>query len=328
MTSSSRRQVLSRLALAAIAPNVLTRAARAQDTAWPTRQVRWILPFGPGSGVDVGARLLTDRLAARWGQPVIVDNRPGGDGIIAMTAFLNANDDHVLLYCGTGSYTVHPYTIESLPYDFQRDLTPIARVANTVMAVTTPASMNIGSLKDLIALARARPGQLNAAIPQGISELVFDGFVKREGLNIQKVPYKDVVQAVPDLVESRINIMYTSYTVVRPVAIAGTAKVLAVSGLERASTLPQIPTAVEAGVPSLELGGLSGLFGPAKMPLELRQRIGADVVAAMQDDTILSRLSASGQTPAPGGPEALADSVKQQVDEVGAIATMLGMKRK
>jgi tripartite-type tricarboxylate transporter receptor subunit TctC len=302
--------------------------ARAQTTTWPTRPVRWIIPFGPGSGVDVGARLLTDRLAEKWGQPVVVDNRPGGDGIIAMTAFLNANDDHVLLYCGTGSYTVHPYQIEKLTYDFQRDLAPLARVANTIMAVTATTRMNAGSLKDIIALAKAQPGKLNAAVPQGISELVFDGFVKAEGLDIQKVPYKDVVQAVPDLVEGRINIMYTSYAVVRPVATAGTAKVLAVGAQARVDTLPNIPTAREAGVPSFELDGLSGLFGPSKMAMDVRKKIGADIVAVMADKTILERLALSGQAPAPGGPEALEDSVRRQVDQVAAIAKLLGMTKK
>lgn len=303
-------------------------AARAQTPTWPTRPVRWILPFGPGSGVDVGARLLADRLSAKWGQAVIIDNRPGGDGIIAMTAFLNANDDHILLYCGTGSYTVHPYQIEKLTYDFERDLAPIAHVSNTIMAVTAPASMKLGSLKELVALAKAQPGKLNAAVPQGISELVFDGFVKSEGLDIQKVPYKDVVQAVPDLVEGRINVMYTSYAVVRPVATAGTAKVLAVGAQERISTLPNIPTARQSGVPSFELDGLSGLFGPAKMPLALRQKIGADVVEAVRDQTISERLMASGQAPAPGGPEELGAAVKGQIDQVAAIATLLGLQKK
>ena len=323
------RNLDRRAALALAGGALLTGAgARAQSVNWPTRPVRWIIPFGPGSGVDVGARLLTDRLAEKWGQPVVVDNRPGGDGIIAMTAFLNANDDHVLLYCGTGSYTVHPYQIEKLPYDFQRDLAPLARVANTIMAVTATTRMNAGSLKDVIALAKAQPGKLNAAVPQGISELVFDGFVKAEGLDIQKVPYKDVVQAVPDLVEGRINIMYTSYAVVRPVATAGTAKVLAVGAQARIDTLPNIPTAREAGVPSFELDGLSGLFGPSKMAMDVRRKIGDDVVAVMADKTILDRLALSGQAPAPGGPEALAESVNRQVDQVATIAKLLGMKKK
>ena len=122
--------------------------------------------------------------------------------------------------------------------------------------------------------------------------------------------------------------MYTSYAVVRPVAAAGTAKVLAVGAQQPVPTLPGIPTARQAGVPSFELDGLSGLFGPAKMPLDLRKRIGADVIAVMADETISSRLAASGQAPAPGGPDDLAASVQRQVDQVDAIAKLLGMARK
>ena len=188
--------------------------------------------------------------------------------------------------------------------------------------------MKLGSLKEFVALARARPGQLNAAVPQGISEFVFDGFVKTEKLDIQKVPYKDVVQSVPDLVEGRINAIYASYATVRPAALAGGATVLAVGTRDRVAYLPEIPTTREAGVPSLELDGLSGLFGPAKMPIELRRKIGADIVDALKDKTILSRLDQSGQMPAPGGPEDLGASVQAQIDQVDAIAALIGMKKK
>ena len=315
--------VLAFFGFAAVAP-VQAQAPQ----AWPTHTVRFILPFGAGSGIDVGARLLAERLSQRWGQPVIIENRPGGDGILAMTVFLNANDDHVLLFTSSGSYTVHPYQIEKLPYDFKRDVMPIARVANTVMAVSVPTSAKVGSLKEFVALIKSQPGKFNSAVPQGISELVFDGFVKQEGLDIQKVPYKDIVQAVPDLVEGRLNLLYTSYAVVRPTAEGGAARVLAVGAQERVPTLSSIPTAVEAGIPSLQLDGLSGLFGPTKLPLELRKRIGDDVVAVMNDPVILSRLAASGQTPAPGGATDLEKSVQGQIDQVDAVAKLLGMQKK
>ena len=219
------------LAMCVAALSIAPGAAQAQD--WPVRSVRFILPFGAGSGIDVGARLLAEKLSQRWKQPVIVENRPGGDGILAMTVFLNANDDHVLLFASSGSYTVHPYQIEKLPYDLKRDVMPIARVANTIMAASVPSKSGISSLKEFVALAKAQPGKLNAAVPQGISELVFDGFVKTEGLDIQKVPYKDIVQAVPDLVEGRLNMLYTSYAVVRPSAEGGGAKVLATGTREQ-----------------------------------------------------------------------------------------------
>ena len=153
--------------------------------------MRFILPFGPGSGLDVGARLIAEKLSVRWGQPVVIENRPGGDGILAMTSFVNANDDQVLLFAAPGSYVVNPYLMEKVPYDFKRDVMPIARVAITVLAASVPGRSDTKSLKEFVKLARANPGKLNAAMPQGISELVFDGFTKTESLDIQKVPYKE-----------------------------------------------------------------------------------------------------------------------------------------
>ena len=129
----------------------------AAETAWPTRPVKLILTLGPASGADIAARLLADRLAQRWGQPVIVENRPGGDGIVAINAFVTAHDDHVLLFAPTSSFTAHPFLHENLPYK-PADLVPITRVSNTIVAISVPASLDVASLDQLVALARAQPG--------------------------------------------------------------------------------------------------------------------------------------------------------------------------
>src|SRR5207245_877099 len=136
---------------------------------WPQRSVRFILPLGPGSGTDIGARLFADRLSARWGQPVVVENRPGGDGMIAITAFIGAHDDHTLLFAPTSSFTAHPLLHDKLPYD-PRELLPIARVSNTLVVVAVPGSLQIGSLAELIALARAEPGKLNFTTATGVTD--------------------------------------------------------------------------------------------------------------------------------------------------------------
>ena len=135
--------------------------------SWPQRTVKFILPLGPGAGVDITARLLADRLSARWGQSVVIENRPGGDGVVAVTAFTGARDDHTLLMAPSSSFTAHPYLHEKLPYD-PRDLAPIARVTNTIVAVVVPTSSPINSLADLVAAARAKPGELNWATITGM----------------------------------------------------------------------------------------------------------------------------------------------------------------
>jgi tripartite-type tricarboxylate transporter receptor subunit TctC len=149
----------SLLALVLLAPFMLsTPPALAQS--WPQRTVKFLLPLGPGSGVDIGSRLLADRLSARWGQPVVVENRPGGGGIVAIGAFVSAHDDHELLMTPTSSFTAHPYLHDNLPYK-PSDLLPIARVSNTVLSIAVPTSLEARSLEHLVGLTRTQPGKLN-----------------------------------------------------------------------------------------------------------------------------------------------------------------------
>ena len=124
--------------------------------SYPQRAVRFILPFGPGAGVDITARMLAERLATRWGKPVVVENRPGGDGIVAINVFVTANDDHTLLFVPTSTFTAHPYTHDKLPYDPERDLLPVATVTVIVIALASPESLKLGSLGDFVAMARAQ----------------------------------------------------------------------------------------------------------------------------------------------------------------------------
>ena len=125
--------------------------------AWPQRTVKFILPFGAGSATDIAARLIGEKLTARWGKPVIIENRPGGDGLVAINAFTSANDDHVLLYASSASFLAHPYTQEKLPYNLERDLAPIARVTDTVLSVSVPGSSDIKTVADFVKAAKATP---------------------------------------------------------------------------------------------------------------------------------------------------------------------------
>jgi tripartite-type tricarboxylate transporter receptor subunit TctC len=291
--------------------------------AWPQRPVKFIVTLGPGSGADIGARLLADRLSARWGKPVVIENRPGADGLVAIQAFINAADDHTLLFTPAGSFTVHPLQYSKLPY-VPEDLVPIARVSNTVIAVGVPASLKIGTLADFTKLARAEPGKLNAAVVSGITEFTFDYFVKTAGLGIAKVPYRDIVQAATDLSEGRVQVMMSSYAILQPHALAGRVKVIAVTGHDRTTILPDIPTANESGFPALEVEGLVGLFGPRGISSELRARIGADVAAVAADPTIAERLAATAQVPNPGGPAEFAAAIDRQRAQIAVIAQALG----
>src|SRR5436190_10758563 len=208
---------------------------------WPQRPVKFIVPFGPGAGADIGARLLAERLPARWGKPVVVENRPGGDSLVAIQAFLSANDDHVLLFAPSGNFTVHPFQYEKLPYA-PADLVPIARVSNTIIAVGVPSTDKVNTVAEFVAAARAAPGKFNAAAVPGFTDFVFDYFVKTAGLSLQKVPYRDTVQAATDLGEGRLQIYMGSYAILRPQTEARRIKLIVVNGRERVPSLPDVPT--------------------------------------------------------------------------------------
>lgn len=290
---------------------------------WPTRPVRFIVTLGAGSGADIGARLFADRLSQRWGQPVVVENRPGGDGIVAINAFVGAHDDHVLLFSPTASFTAHPFLHDHLPYK-PSDLVPITRVSNTVIAIAVPNSLGVNSLSELVALARSEPGKLNWAGVTGALDFMFAGWLKQEGLNISKVAYKNPVDAANDLAEGRVQVYEASLAIVRPQLQTGRIKLLAVTNTVRAPSEPDLPTVQQAGFSALTLDGLVGLFGPTGMPLALRQRITEDF-RAVADDTIKDRLNVTGQILNVGGPEEFAASIEDQRAKVAGFARELGI---
>ncbi len=299
-------------------------APRALAEDWPTRPVRFILTLGPGSGADIGARMLADKLSQRWGQPVIVDNRTGGDGIVAINAFVSAHDDHVLLFTPTSSFTAHAFLHDHLPYKAS-DLVPITRVSNTIVSVSVPTSLNVDSLAKLVALAREKPGQLNWAGLTGALDFLLAGWLQEENLNITKVAYKNPVDAANDLAEGRVQLYESAFAIVRPQLQTGKIKLLAVTNTVRAPNLPDLPTVAEAGFPALSVDGLVGLFGPTGMSQAARDKITADI-RAVADDTIKQRLLATGQLLNIGGADEFAKSIEQQRTQVADFAKKLGVQ--
>jgi tripartite-type tricarboxylate transporter receptor subunit TctC len=296
----------------------------AHAQSWPQRNVRFIVPLGPGSGVDIAARLFADRLAARWGKPVVVENRPGGGGLVAIGAFVGAHDDHTLLFAPASTFTAHPYQHDKLPYD-PAELIPVARVANALLGFGVPAAMKIATLAELCTRVRAAPGKLNWATATGASEFLLVSFLKHAQLGMTKVPYCDTVAPATDLAEGRIQLYFVSLAVLRPHVEAGKVKIIAVSNSVRIPDEPDIPTVAEAGFPALAFDGLAGLLATREMAADVRARIAADVKAA-SDHEIAARLLATGQIMSPGVAADFAASIEAQRAAIATIATEMGIK--
>src|SRR4051812_42781809 len=268
--------------------------------ALPDRAVRLIVPVPAGSAADFTARLFAQRLSVRWAQPVVIENRPGADGIIGVASFVNLHDDHTLLFAISAVATVHAVQNENLPYDPIEDLPPIASASEIVLAIAASENSGIHSLEDLVRSARAAPGKLNWASSPGLPPLIFGAFIKGSGLELASIFYRDLAPAVQDLAEGRLDIYVHALSVIMPQAQSGRVRILAVASQQRAAAMPDVPSVVELGFPDLSMQGLCGFFGSRGMAGAIRERVAADVMAIANEPDIQQRLAAVGQAARPG----------------------------
>src|SRR5258708_9105988 len=220
---------------------------------WPERGVKIITSFPAGTGGDLSARLYAERLTLRWGKPVIVENKPGADGILAVTAVIGIRDNHTLLYTNGGPVTTNAFNHDNLPYDPVRDLIPISSGPDVSIAVSIPASLKIDSLASFIVPARAQPGKLNWGATPGALDYVVPSFLKRAGLDLTHVSYKDVAPALQDLAEARIHLYVSALASQLGMVRGGKRKVIAITNRERSAVGPEAPTTAEAGFGGLAL---------------------------------------------------------------------------
>jgi len=318
---------MRKLALAvAVLLSALPLASLAQT--WPQRPVKLILTLGPGSGADIGARLFAERLTTRWGQPVVVENRPGGDAVIAINAVLSANDDHTLLWTPTASLVGHPYTLEKMPYD-PKDLVPVARVTSTVVTLAVPAAAGFNSLKDVVDYARRERGKLNWTSVVAVTDVVLEAFFKKAGIEAVRVPYKNPTAAVTDLLENRLQLYSSAYAIVRPQLSGGRIKLVAVQNRARVQGL-DLPTVAELGYPDLTFDGLVGVIAArgSNLPAAARDRIAADIKAVAADPVVAERLVATAQINYPGNAQEFAASMEEQERNMDAVAKFVGMPKR
>jgi tripartite-type tricarboxylate transporter receptor subunit TctC len=309
---------LAILALVTFALAAAPAGAQNSSQPWPRKIVRFIVPLPPGSGMDLSARLVAERLTERWGQPVVVENRQGADGIPAVTGLLSARDNHTFLFSFAGIVTFNHLLHEQLPYD-PKELVPIAPVIDNFLGVAASAVLGVDTLAGLIAAAKAQPGKLNWAATPGLPYYVLLALQKAAGIDMVQVSYRDFAPAYQDLNQGRLHVVGTGVPTLVPHHQAGTARLLFVTNRERSPQAPEIPTAAQAGYAELTFDGVSGIFGASDTPPEIRARIAADVRAIIADPAFRARVTAVGTAPRLDTPEEFAAAIDAQRAKVAAI---------
>lgn len=300
----------------------------AHAQGWPSRTVKLITPQPAGTAIDSGLRMFADRLAKRWGRSVIVENRPGGDGIPATSSFVMARDDHALYGSPGYPFTIAPWMLDKLPYDPKADVSPIALVFETPLMIAASAKLEASTLGELEKLAKSQPGKLNWASTAGLPNFAFNYFLRTTGSEMAYVPYRDAASALNDVGEGRVQIYATSYGTVLPLLQSGKIKVLAMLGGERIALAPEVPTSAEAGYPKVRADGFAGLFGVRGMPSALRDRIAADVRAIAEDEEVRGVMAKSAMVPRGLSPAQFQKVLEEQSRLVREMVSVLGLERK
>lgn len=272
--------------------------AAAQD-AWPNNTVRLIVPFAPGGSTDVIARMMAQKYSELWGQTVVVDNRAGAGGNLGADIVAKAPADGYTLLFGTGSITINPQLYKKMPFDTRKDLMPITNVASGPMLVVVPDDSPVQSVKELIALAKAKPGTINfgsAGVGSQV-HLAGENFANAAGIDIIHVPYKGEAPAYTDLISRQTQMMVGNFAAASALLGKGRLRALAVTSRQRMPSMPDVPTVAESGLPGFENTGWFGLLAPAGTPPAILARIHADTVKILAGTETKARLYVQGMTP-------------------------------
>ena len=286
-----------KVALCATAIAVSGLASARDGAAFPSRPVRMVIHIGPGSSMDIIGRVLGQRMSELWGQPLIVDNRAGAGGTIGMEVAAKAPPDgHTILF-GSGSMAIAPSFYKKLPFDTQRDFEPVTQLTSRYNALVVPVSSPLNSVKEVIALARSKPGHVSYGSGGGTGSsdhLAGELFALMTGTQLLHVPYKSGPQAMTDLIGGQLVIYMGGVPVNLPMIKSGKLRPLGVSSLKRISQLPDVPTIAEAGVPGFEVNVWYGLFAPRGTPQKIIEKISADVSRIVKTPETRERFAGLG----------------------------------
>lgn len=303
-------------------------AGTALAQGFPSKPLRILVPFPPGGGTDVAARALGEHLAKDLGQPVLVDNRPGGNSVIATEALArSAPDGHTLLLT-TDFHSINAAFGAQLPYDSLKDFAFVARVSTSPLMLVAHPSAQANTLAELVAAAKANPGRLSFA-SLGTSSphyLGFEWWKRIAGVDVLDVPYKGGGPALADLLGGQVKLMFIVAANGIRQARAGKLVALAVTGPARAAVAPEVPTFAEAGFPEFVMLNWYGVLAPAGTPRDVVARLNAAIVAALRTPAVIERLAGVGVDAAPGSPAELEDWVRRDIERYRRIIALTGVK--
>jgi tripartite-type tricarboxylate transporter receptor subunit TctC len=303
-------------------------SAQAQD-AWPSKPIRLIAPFPPASTSDVIARVLGQKLSQRLGQPVVVDNRVGASGNIGADAIAKAAPDGYSIGIVTSSTQAVAVSLSSkLPYDPRKDFTPITMLANSPYVLVLYPGVPARDIKELVALAKAKPGALNfgSAGPASLAHLAGALFATLSGIELTHVPYKSTAQSVIDLISGRLEMQFATIAPSLANIRAGQLRALAVTSRKRSDALPDVPTMDEAGVKGYEATLWFALVGPAGLPAGIQAKLNQEAVDILNSAEMKQALAQQGLVPDPGTPDALAAQIRGDIGKWREVIAKAGIK--
>jgi tripartite-type tricarboxylate transporter receptor subunit TctC len=313
------------LLLAALAPH----APVALGQTYPAKPIRLIVPFPPGGGVDFIGRIVGQKLSERLGQQVAIDNRAGANGIVGLEALKTAPaDGYTIAAASAGPLAVNPFIYAKLPHDTLRDFTHIANMVSFPLLLVSHPSLPVKNVKELIALARAQPGQVTYSHPGAgnsghLAGELFNSLAKAK---ILAIPYKGTAPAVLAVLSGEAHLTYSSIPTILPHVRSGRVRALGIGNAQRIPSMPEFPTIAEMGLPGYEAYAWGGMIGPAHMPSPIVQRLSKEIVDILKQKDVTDRMLSEGTVPTPSGPDEFTAYIKSELKKWGDVVKMAGIK--
>jgi tripartite-type tricarboxylate transporter receptor subunit TctC len=303
-------------------------AAHAAFAQWPAKPIRVIVPFTPGSGTDIMARTVSEKLTPQLGQPIVIENRPGAGGTIGGAIVAKSEPDGYTLFVHSSSYTVTPSTYKDLPYDTLRDLAGVIPLGLLPNVLVMAPSKGIHSVKELVAAAKARPGALNSA-SVGIgsaTHLNAERFRLGAGIDTVNIPFKGSPEALTEIITGRVDFYFCPVNAVLPLLKDGKLVALAVGSSKRSTALHDLPTTLEAGVPNSDYNFWVGMFAPSKTPRETINRLYQETAKALHSPEVREKMARLGAEPMEYTPEQFNAYIRDEIASNAVLVRAAGIK--